>query len=857
MRKSLLFIVMLGSVLLAQTITPIHDIQYTTDPSGDSPLKDQVVTISGTVTVGRYAFSSGYFFMQDAPGAWNGIQVYVGSSSSYVVMEGDSVQVTGKVDEYYNLTELVDVTELIKLDSCKWIEPVEGTTAGIDSAEQFESVLVKVKNVTVTNETDGSYAWLVDDGSGECKIGTRADDNYFYKQKVGDVIDWIVGVAFLSSGHNEIQPRAAYDFGAINGSTMIQSIQQVRECDVIAGNDSSLFTGDTLTITGIVTVQSGLMYAGDGKKYYVQQSGGGIWSGILVFDYFSEEVATVFEGDSISVTGYVSEYWSNTYPGNTTEFFATEEIELLGMYCDLPEPVVVNTSVFNDSLYYDGIPGYEPEKYENVLMEVVNVMVDSVNAYGDPLVVDASGRGLWVNFGYSDSVSLGAPAVGTMFESITGVLYHHWGVYELLPRYDRDIVVMVGPPIISGTRYYPVNPQPEDTITVSTSVLDDGTITEATLYYSVNSGTFTPRTLTKTSGYAYEAKIDPLDNGDTVRFFIHATDNDNNESLDPATAPDSLYSFVVFGPTETTIYDIQFTEDASGDSPLKGKLVKFTGTVTSDSSTYTKSFHVQDFSNSSHPAAAWNGIMIYSDKYPNLTIGNNVEVVGTVQEYYGLTEIGNVASITKLSGTTDVIAAEVSSADIPCDSTISEKYEGVLVKIPFITVLSAKNANGDWTVTDDQGFVVQINGYKSSCNYDYEPVVGDQIEFITGNLTYSYNYYEIIVRDNNDIGTVVGIDNDRLDLPVSYRLDQNYPNPFNPTTTINYGIEKSGNVTLKVYNIIGQEIVTLVHKNQHAGNYTLTWNGLDRHNRIVPAGVYIYQIVAGDFVQSKKMILLK
>lgn len=855
MRKALLLIFLLGGVLLAQTITPIYDIQYTTDPSGDSPLLDQEVTVSGVVTVGRGTYSSSYFFMQDAPGPWNGIQVYLGSGSSYEVMEGDSVQVTGTVDEYYGLTEITDVTDVTILDSRKWMEPVEGTTAGIDSSEQFESVLVKVKDVTVTNETDGYYAWLVDDGTGEAKIGTRADDNYFYKQKVDDVIDWIVGVAFLSYGHNEIQPRAAYDFGPINGSTMIQSIEQVRECDVIAGNDSSLFLGDTLTITGIVTVQSGLMYAGDGKKYYLQQSGGGPWSGIMVYDYFSDEVPTVFAGDSISVTGYVDEYWSDTYPGNTTEFWATEEISLWSMYNDLPEPVSVTTSLFDDSLYYDGIPGYEPEKYENVLMQVSNVVVDTVNPWDDPRVHDNTGRGLWVNFGYSDSVSLGAPNVGTLFESIVGVLYHHWGVYELLPRYDRDITIAVGPPIITGTGFSPVNPQPEDTITIYTSILDDGTVTAANAYYSVNSGAFSELPLIKISGAAYEANINPLSNGDTVRFYISATDNDDNTSLDPETAPDSVYSFEVYGPKSTTVYEIQYTEDESGDSPLEGKLVKFTATVTTDTATSTSSFHVQDFANSEHPDAAWNGIMIYSDDYPDLAIGDNVEIVGTVQEYYGCTEIGNVSSVTKIGGTTTVTATEVASADIPSDSTISEKYEGVLIKIPSVTVLTEKNANDDWNVTDDLGFTVQINGYRAT--YDYEPAVGDMIEYVAGNLTYSFGMYEIIVRDDDDIGEVSVKIDDPAGIPVSYRLDQNYPNPFNPTTAIQYGIEKEGLVTLKIYNILGQEVITLVNKKQTQGNYQLTWNGRDKYSRPVPNGLYIYQIVSGDYVNSKKMILLK
>jgi len=851
MRKSLLFLVVLTGVLLAQTpITSIYDIQFTTDASGDSPLIDSIVTVSGTATVGRGDFSSSYFFMQDAPGAWNGVQVYVGSSSTWIVNEGDSVQVTGTVAEFNGLTEITEVSDVTILDSCKWIEPLTVTTATVDD-EMHESVLLKVENVTVTNETDGAYAWLVNDGSGECKIGGRADDNYFYKQKLNDVIDWIVGVAFLSYGYNEIQPRAAYDFGPINGSTMIQSIQQVRECDVLAGNDRSLFEGDTVTVTGIVTVKSGLLYAGSGKKYYLQQSGGGDWSALMVYDAFSDEVPTVFEGDSIKVTGVVSEYYYQNCVN--TELDATEAISLLGEYATIPEPIDVKTSTFCDTLYYDNIPGYEAEKYENALVKISNVVVDSVGPYGVRFE-DETGRGLVTSIGYSSGVTMGIPAMGTLFESVVGVIYHHFaGNYNLVPRYDTDIVIAAGPPLISSTKYLPINPQPGDSVTITTSALDEGTVESVKLFYAINTDTFTEVAMVKTTGSTYQYKLAPFANGDSVSFYISATDNDANTSLDPENAPDSVYSFVVSGPEVLTIYDIQYTDNPLS-SPYVGKLVKFTGTITADTATALSSFHVQDFDNTAHPGAAWNGIMVYTTSNNKYAVGEKVEIVGSVQEYYGLTEIGNVVSVVKV-GTGPVNAEVVTSADIAADSASSEPYEGVLVRINDVTVLTAMDSNDDWTVTDNAGKTVQINGYHAV--YDYVPVVDDMIEFITGNIQYSFDKYEFIVRGNDDIGNVSVQINDDVNLPVAYSLNQNYPNPFNPTTTIQYGIVKEGLVTLTIYNILGQEVKTLVSTKQNVGVYKVNWNGLDNHNRMVSNGIYIYRIGSNDFVKSKKMVFLK
>jgi hypothetical protein len=89
-------------------------------------------------------------------------------------------------------------------------------------------------------------------------------------------------------------------------------------------------------------------------------------------------------------------------------------------------------------------------------------------------------------------------------------------------------------------------------------------------------------------------------------------------------------------------------------------------------------------------------------------------------------------------------------------------------------------------------------------------------------------------------------------IPVKYELSQNYPNPFNPTTVINYSVLTKGNVTLKVYNILGQEVATLVDKFQTPGIYQVNFDASE-----LATGMYIYQIQAGSFVTSKKMMLLK
>jgi ligand-binding sensor domain-containing protein len=87
----------------------------------------------------------------------------------------------------------------------------------------------------------------------------------------------------------------------------------------------------------------------------------------------------------------------------------------------------------------------------------------------------------------------------------------------------------------------------------------------------------------------------------------------------------------------------------------------------------------------------------------------------------------------------------------------------------------------------------------------------------------------------------------------NYSLYQNYPNPFNPNTTINYQLPKESLVTLKVFDVVGREVETLVSQNQTAGSYSVSFNSSGR----LSSGVYFYQLKAGNFSQVKKMILLK
>ena len=151
-----------------------------------------------------------------------------------------------------------------------------------------------------------------------------------------------------------------------------------------------------------------------------------------------------------------------------------------------------------------------------------------------------------------------------------------------------------------------------------------------------------------------------------------------------------------------------------------------------------------------------------------------------------------------------------------------------------------KNSNSDWS---NLGFV-EGNGTSTETKFysftDKKVAVGlysyrlKQVDFDG-----SFRFYEL--------GNVV-----EVSTPFTYNLSQNYPNPFNPSSTIAWQLKNDGLVTIKVYDQLGKEVATLVNEEKAAGSYEIEFNASS-----LASGVYYYRINAGNFVDTKKMILMK
>jgi|GEM_PF-289116 len=203
-----------GYTVISSTGYAIADIQQTGNAgTGDdcypSPFAGQQVSISGIVT----AVGENMMFLQDADTVWSGVKLFDYGLSLESV--GDSISVTGEVEEYYGMTEITGISNVGVLSSGNTVyAPIEVATGDLDttcssSGEPYEGMLVILRDVTVTQEANEEYGeWYVDDGSGVCEI---EDTMFPYEPTIGEQFDEIIGVVDYGYGHYSVLPRSEDD----------------------------------------------------------------------------------------------------------------------------------------------------------------------------------------------------------------------------------------------------------------------------------------------------------------------------------------------------------------------------------------------------------------------------------------------------------------------------------------------------------------------------------------------------------------------------------------------------------------------------------------------------------------------
>ncbi|MEO8209714.1 MAG: T9SS type A sorting domain-containing protein [bacterium] len=248
--------------------------------------------------------------------------------------------------------------------------------------------------------------------------------------------------------------------------------------------------------------------------------------------------------------------------------------------------------------------------------------------------------------------------------------------------------------------------------------------------------------------------------------------------------------------------------------------------------------------------------------------GDSIEVTGVVTQFSGLTELNPVTSLTIFDTGKTVTPTTVTCTQVRNEG---ELYEGRLIRISNVTAVHALTGENvtTWTVAAS-GTNYRLIAGSDSCdiriyattNIANQPIHAFPFDVITVCSQFKSSSpfiggYQILPRTLDDFSPATGINIVSNILPDKYILHQNYPNPFNPKTIINYNIPsnvkgQTSNVKLIIYNAMGQEVSTLVNEKQNAGSYNVEFDGSS-----LTSGIYFYKLESGNFVETKKMILLK
>jgi hypothetical protein len=324
-----------------------------------------------------------------------------------------------------------------------------------------------------------------------------------------------------------------------------------------------------------------------------------------------------------------------------------------------------------------------------------------------------------------------------------------------------------------------------------------------------------------------------------------------SDSTGAATASTSGLFSIAAASAYTTIASIR-ANNASGVPTDSGQIFTVTGWVTS-ANQIGKNAAIQD--NTA-------GMTIYDSLFAyGTTIGDSVVVKATLTHYRGLAEMTGV-TFTK-SGVNSVQAPTV----ITCAQMTGqawngvEAYESKLVKIKNVTIAgtgSFTSQSAGYVLTDASGTAtLYINKAVTSIVGQTIPTTAVNITGIVSQYKSAAPYssgYQLLPRQLSDIeaATAVAPEDSKTSTVKGFALSQNYPNPFNPTTTISFSLDKAGLVSLKVYNILGTEVASLVNEFKSAGNYSVPFNATS-----LTSGVYLYKLQVGSQSLTKKLTLMK
>jgi len=481
-----------------------------------------------------------------------------------------------------------------------------------------------------------------------------------------------------------------------------------------------------VTVAGIVT-------AVNGDKFWMQDAVGA-WNGIYI--YYTTTPGPAI-GDSVVVTGTVVDYDVN---GNTlTEISPVSNLTIVSSDNELPAAAVVTTAEAAS------------EAYESVLVQVEGVNDAAPDGYNEWPVNDGSGSVM-----IDDLLYAYTPTQGNTYR-VTGIADFYYN-YKIFPRDAADVEdlgVSTNPGIsitspANGATVY--SEMVDVAFTVSNFVLG----TDGKVAYAIDGGAMSYQ---ETDADITFSGL--TDGSHTVNLQLV----DMSEvALDPVVTASVTFTVNLAGPTITPIYDIQYTTDVSGDSPLLGDEVTIEAVVAANfnGSDYGEGYYVQD------GGGAWNGLYVFdTDNTPS--IGDSVRITGEIDEYFEMTQLENVSDYQTIN-----IGGTVADPVVVATNAVAdEQYESCLVRVEDAECTTEQNNYGEWFVDDGSGEVM----LKDNGAFTFTETLGE-IYNVNGVVAYSYSEYSIQYRIASDIEVVGAVNN-------AFAANTNvYPNPTHNNLTI-------------------------------------------------------------------------
>jgi hypothetical protein len=628
----------------------------------------------------------------------------------------------------------------------------------------------------------------------------------------------------------------------------------------------------------------------------------------------------VESGDVITVRGVVSEFPTNYLNSMTQLNYLPGKLIVTSGKQSVPPPVRLPVSTFYSGVYPGTVNFSSGEPYESMVVEFTDLVVPSYLNEPNGTFNMIQGSDQISSYDASDYYTKRRtnppgwtyimPPIGGKIDTIRGVMWVVSGGenprgYRISPVYPGDLVVGSSYPLVQAAKRTPMVPKVADSVKVTVRAIPQPKgfpVDSVRLFYAINSGAFTSKrmALENLVDSTYSLMLPPQVDTTRVRYFYKVYDRQGNvvtlASYGSSGGNDTSKGFFQYQvlTRPLTIKDIQYTPSVNGyslyatDSLTTGAVVTVSGIVTADTTDIlfnqrsivggTYGWYLQSGND------PWSGIWIVGDSTMTaLRRGDSVSVTGVVQEWISFsqgvtTRIANIqapvvhshgrpipAPVVKTTGTFGPLAAS--------GNRNAEPYEGMLVKFLNVKVTDIYPYFSDPTqyqIDDGTGPVwVHRDGTNTYTNVPGDTAVnptwrllkvGDKITELTGLIHFSVNRYKFVPRGNTDFGVVTGLGSSEgvKELPLAFELEQNYPNPFNPTTVVEYLLPTTSHVVVKVFNLLGQEVQTLVNGVEESGRHAVRFNGTQ-----LASGIYLYRMTAtgqdGNIVFSRvrKMVVLK